>query len=345
MGTQADRLQQLRVRLPRRRGGALWIKPLVIVLIVFGALYWFGVWPFSSSAEGTKPESEGVAPTPAPVVVPREAPPTSIGEKPPASEPARQKPPPTAAEVKSASDRAQEEIAVAKNGDADALRRAVGKWVLDERIPQPTRDDLLKQARDLSKRVVFSASPMQHTTTVVVQPNDTLSDICGRLRSSQKIAIMPAFIEMVNDVKSTRLRQKMPLKIPTEPLSILVDKGEYRLYLLLGGVYLKDYPVGIGKDQRTPEGRFTIHSKTKNPQWTDPETGRVYAFGEPGHVIGSRWMAFASEGARTGFGIHGTVDPASVGRSESAGCVRMLKADVEELFDLVPQGAEVNVRP
>jgi lipoprotein-anchoring transpeptidase ErfK/SrfK len=149
---------------------------------------------------------------------------------------------------------------------------------------------------------------------------------------------------MVNDVSSARLRAGGSLKVPTETMSVLVDKGEFTLYVLLGGCFLRDYVVGIGRDERTPEGRFTIQSKTKDPQWTDPESGKVYKAGEPGHLIGTRWLGFANDRGRTGFGIHGTTEPESIGRAESAGCIRMNRADVEELFDLVPQGSEVVIR-
>ena len=39
------------------------------------------------------------------------------------------------------------------------------------------------------------------------------------------------FIEAVNDVSAKRLRAGVTLKIPTEPMSILVDKDEFRLYV------------------------------------------------------------------------------------------------------------------
>ena len=156
--------------------------------------------------------------------------------------------------------------------------------------------------------------------------------------------VTPRFLELVNDVSAVRLRYNTSLKIPTEPMSVLVDKSDFRLYVLLGGCFLKDYPVGIGRDERTPEGRFTIQSKTKDPLWTDPESGKTYKAGDPGHLIGTRWMGFANERGKTGFGIHGTTEPASIGRAESAGCIRMNRPDVEEVFDLVPQGSEVVIR-
>lgn len=80
--------------------------------------------------------------------------------------------------------------------------------------------------------------------------------------------------------------------------------------------------------------------------WTDPETGRTWKYGEPGHRIGSRWLGFnTKDGGRTGFGIHGTDEPSSIGRKESRGCFRMGREDVEVLFDLIPEGTPVSVTP
>ena len=44
-----------------------------------------------------------------------------------------------------------------------------------------------------------------------------------------------------------------------------------------------------------------------------------------------------------GLGIHGSKDPSSIGKSVSAGCVRMHNADVEELYGLLPVGTPVTV--
>jgi len=44
-----------------------------------------------------------------------------------------------------------------------------------------------------------------------------------------------------------------------------------------------------------------------------------------------------------GYGIHGTDEPSSIGRSVSHGCVRMLNQDVEQLFPMVPVGTTVYI--
>ena len=41
------------------------------------------------------------------------------------------------------------------------------------------------------------------------------------------------------------------------------------------------------------------------------------------------------------FGIHGTLDPYSVGWASSHGCIRMNNKDVAELYEIVPVGTKV----
>jgi hypothetical protein len=45
----------------------------------------------------------------------------------------------------------------------------------------------------------------------------------------------------------------------------------------------------------------------------------------------------------SGYGIHGTNAPKSIGKTASHGCIRMKKQDVEELFDEVRAGDEVKI--
>lgn len=42
-----------------------------------------------------------------------------------------------------------------------------------------------------------------------------------------------------------------------------------------------------------------------------------------------------------GYGIHGTDQPESIGKSASHGCVRLLNADIAKLYDMVPVGTPV----
>ena len=114
--------------------------------------------------------------------------------------------------------------------------------------------------------------------------------------------------------------------LPDEPLEIIVDKGNHRLALVSGDVIIRIYEVGLG-GSKTPEGSFRISEKVKNPN------------GRDNGDFGSRGMTLSD----TLYAIHGTNEPDSIGKDESLGCVRMLKEDVEELFDMTPIGTKVTI--
>ena len=44
------------------------------------------------------------------------------------------------------------------------------------------------------------------------------------------------------------------------------------------------------------------------------------------------------------FRIHGTMDPSSIGKATSAGCIRLFNQDIMDLFEHVPTGTQVKVR-
>ena len=101
---------------------------------------------------------------------------------------------------------------------------------------------------------------------------------------------------------------------------------------------MRRYRIGIGKDDSTPIGKFKVIDKFVNPQYTDPE-GQVIDADDSNNPLGEYWI-----GIGDGFGIHGTIDPDSVGRAESRGCIRMHNTDVEEVFGLLRTGSVVVIR-
>ena len=68
--------------------------------------------------------------------------------------------------------------------------------------------------------------------------------------------------------------------------------------------------------------------------------------GQPGGVtnpLGARALYIYFDGRDSGFRIHGTNTPKSIGWAASSGCFRMLNQDVIDLYDRVPMGAKVVV--
>lgn len=107
---------------------------------------------------------------------------------------------------------------------------------------------------------------------------------------------------------------------------IIVDLSDHMLYLLDGDQVVKGYPVAIGKMlTSTPSGEFTIVNKQENP----------------GGPFGVLWMGLS----KPHYGIHGTNDPSSIGKSVSHGRIRMYNSDVLDLSSKVSVGTRVTIRP
>ena len=99
------------------------------------------------------------------------------------------------------------------------------------------------------------------------------------------------------------------------------------------------YPVGVGRiETKTPAGFYKIVEKIENPTWVDPGDTSVVISSGPDNPLGYRWLGIGGN-----YGIHGTNKPSSVGHYVSNGCVRMVEADVEKLFDKVDVGTEVQI--
>ncbi|WP_372809126.1 L,D-transpeptidase [Pontiella sp.] len=126
--------------------------------------------------------------------------------------------------------------------------------------------------------------------------------------------------------------------------SIVVSKSSNQLTLLQGNNEIKTYTVATGKNGRTPVTTFTIIDKLKNPPWTD-FTGKHFESGEEGNILGSRYMMLTSseKPQLRGFGIQGTNKPDDIGKQTTRGCISMFNEDIEELFELVPEGTIVTV--
>ena len=65
--------------------------------------------------------------------------------------------------------------------------------------------------------------------------------------------------------------------------------------------------------------------------------------GGPDNPLGARAMYLFQGGRDTLYRIHGTNEPRSIGRAVSSGCIRMLNADVIDLYGRVPVGTKVVV--
>jgi len=140
---------------------------------------------------------------------------------------------------------------------------------------------------------------------------------------------------------------------------ILVQKTRYTLSLYEGQRLVKNYPIVLGKDpywaklyqgdHRTPEGEFHIVNKYYHPFWSrfmlldypTPASREIYEWSAERDLVPMSNRGAPGPGGA--IGIHGTEDESlnRRGVNWTEGCVSLLNADVEELYDLVPIGTRV----
>jgi lipoprotein-anchoring transpeptidase ErfK/SrfK len=145
---------------------------------------------------------------------------------------------------------------------------------------------------------------------------------------------------------------RAPIRVPAKTIApqaasigpvIVIRRSSNVLTLYRGDRYVRRFHVATGQAvYPTPLGSFHIVVRWKDPTWYPP-TQDAWAKGlkpvppGPNNPLGTRWMGIDAPGV----GIHGTDEPASIGYSESHGCIRMLVPDAEWLFDHVTVGTPV----
>lgn len=196
-----------------------------------------------------------------------------------------------------------------------------------------------------------------------ILPGDTLSqwytvkkgDALARIVRNEKLNVEWDFIQRINRLPNERaISPGMRLKLVYGPFDAEVVKREYRLNLYAGRgpdrVMVASLPCGLGEGNSTPVGTFTVRtgSKLKNPEWRNPRTGEYFAASNPLNPIGERWIglqgADAQSARHTQYGIHGTIDPGSIGAQASMGCVRLGDAEVQVAYELLTGGSMIMIR-
>jgi len=118
---------------------------------------------------------------------------------------------------------------------------------------------------------------------------------------------------------------------------IVVDMPDHKLAVLDGDRVVRVFDVATGAGATpSPAGSFTIVQRIQDPAWYHP--GKVVPAGK-NNPLGPRWIGLSKKG----YGIHGTNAPASIGHNASHGCIRLRNADIEQLFEMVSVGDQVDL--
>ncbi|WP_204262739.1 L,D-transpeptidase [Methylobacterium sp. BTF04] len=184
------------------------------------------------------------------------------------------------------------------------------------------------------------------TAPVVQTALATQAPLAGEARDKEWMKLAP---NATIDPKIARTTIDYPTK--EAPGTVIVVTKERRLYYVLPDGKAVRYPVAVGHAGMAWAGTAEVDRKGEWPDWNPPAEMLARRpelpkrlEGGPTSPIGARALYLAEGKKDTLFRIHGTNEPEKIGQAVSSGCIRMLNADVVDLYERVPIGAKVVVR-
>lgn len=162
-------------------------------------------------------------------------------------------------------------------------------------------------------------------------------------------AVSPAYLTERNK------RRWVKYQGPEAPGTIVVDPHARLLYHVTEPGLAMRFGIAVGQEGRGFTGSAVVQRKEEYPYWAptknmirqDPELYGPLAAGLPGGLdnpLGARALYLYRNGRDTMYRIHGTMDPSSIGKATSAGCIRLFNQDIIDLYDEMDLGTRIKVR-
>ena len=271
------------------------------------------------------------APAPEPVKISPAPEPAAEGSPAPVPAPA----PAATAPAPAVSGDAAQRLAQARERLQAGDHQGARQMALEALEANPGQPEIEGFLNELAMPLLASQRPMAEKVEYVIQQGDYL----GKLAATFNTPV--ALIAKANNIQGANIRIGETIRLVdgnNHAFALTVSKSRNDLLVALDGKFFKRYRVSTGEHAKTPVGTFKIIDKIAQPAWHKPG-GKAIPYGDPENLLGTHWLALDLPG----YGIHGTWEPDSIGKQTSAGCVRLLNSDVEELYTILPKGTLVTI--
>ena len=217
-------------------------------------------------------------------------------------------------------------------------------------------------------------------TTTETEISDENTDRTPKRLPFGREPVFPPFEEMyaarkdggfsIPAVPYQKINEKYLRQVVRDPTgeragTIVVNTRTHHLYLVLGNGKAISYGVGLGRAGFEWSGRAEVRRRAVWPNWHPPEEmierepklekyrtfynkkTNVYTGGMdggPSNPLGARALYLYQGNVDTLYRLHGSPEWASIGKSVSSGCVRLMNQDVIDLHARVKGNPPVLVR-
>jgi lipoprotein-anchoring transpeptidase ErfK/SrfK len=154
-------------------------------------------------------------------------------------------------------------------------------------------------------------------------------------------------------VNSKYLRQMVRYPSDEAVGTIIVDPKNFYVYRIEGNGLATRYGANVGRAGFLWSGEAYIGRKAEWPTWTpppemiarQPEVAQYAGGMAPGlgNPLGARVLYLYQDGKYTLYTIYSTIQPETIGKGVSSGCVGLLTQDMMDLWEKTPVDTKVVV--
>ena len=248
-------------------------------------------------------------------------------------------------------------------------RGELSKALRSGRLGRPQQADTRRALELLAEVTIFSPPAFKDdplTFMHLFKPGQVLAGRRGVIRQ-MNLRVPHQVILKANRLRDARrIQAGRRYKLIRGPFHAVIYKSRFVMDVYLQDTFVKRYRVCVGAAKTpTPEGYFRVAwsevggGKTTGTIYYPPAGSRLAARSiapdEPGYPLDKRGHNIKLHGiaergtdiqARDGYAIHGTNNPACIGKAVSLGCVRLSEKDIEEVYAMLyERWSTVTIRP
>lgn len=238
-------------------------------------------------------------------------------------------------------------------GLPDSGQLGPATWVELERVAVPTLIDYTILAADLKGPFVTLPSDLIERSKLPALGYASVAEALG-----ESFHASPALLHSLNPGKRMDLAGEVirvpnvgDAPAPSSATQLIVDRSERTLMLTdAAGKVIAQFPASTGSSHDPlPVGEWKVNAIAVNPTFNynpalfwdaDPSHGKATLPAGPNNPVGRVWIDLSKEH----YGIHGTPNPARVGKTESHGCIRVTNWSALLLSKAVATGMPVLLR-